>query len=61
MENADLEVLCCFCGQDSTFNKAIEITIECDKKMPVPVTIISLIETNTSNNAKLSNRDNHSN
>ena len=32
MENGDLEVLCCFCGQDSTFNKAIEITIECDKK-----------------------------
>ncbi|MDO7174192.1 hypothetical protein [Mariniflexile sp. AS56] len=32
MKNGDLEVLCCFCGQDSTLSKAIEITIECNKK-----------------------------
>ena len=32
MENGDLKVVCCFCGQGSTFNKAIEITLECDKK-----------------------------
>ena len=32
MESGDLEVLCCFCGQDSTFSTAIEITIECDKE-----------------------------
>jgi hypothetical protein len=32
MNNRDLEVVCCFCGKDSKYNKAIEITIECDKE-----------------------------
>lgn len=32
MENRDLEVVCCFCGKGSTYNQAIEITIECDKE-----------------------------
>ncbi len=32
MKDEDLKIMCCFCGQKSTFNTAIEITIACDKK-----------------------------
>ncbi len=32
MENGELEVVCCLCGESSTYNKSIEITIECDKE-----------------------------
>lgn len=31
MENRELEIICCFCGESLSFDKSIEITIECDK------------------------------